>query len=248
MEVEVAAADIEDAAGRRQRAVRHVGEEVALALEVHLLDRIVGDVAEILRAVVVADISDVRRDAGRVGRLEVIAVLVPAPGDGLSAERGDIGDVLLHVGEVEARIAVLAREPVDPAARHRQRERSEGEVRGDVRMMVSISSSAGRARIIPLCGCARTARERTVGVLTPMSSIWCGRWPDRCRTWGSRPLSIGPGRRRPRGIRGRERGWPLCATFTASPSTERANAPSAARRRWTRRPRPSPSVPRPFAA
>jgi hypothetical protein len=42
----------------------------------------------------------------------------------------------------------------------------------------------GQARIIPLYGCARTARERTVGVLTPTSSIWCGRWPGKMPDMG----------------------------------------------------------------
>ena len=96
-------------------------------------------------------------------------------------------------------------------------------------MTVSISSSAGRARIIRLYASARTARASTAGASTPMSSIWCGRWPGRCRTWGLRLLSIGLARRRPRGIRGPERGWPPCARITTSPSIERANVPSEAR-------------------
>ena len=56
------------------------------------------------------------------------------------------------------------------------------------------------------------------------------------------------GKARPRGIHGRERGWPPFVTITASPSTERANAPSAARQRLTRRRRSSRSVPRPCVA
>ena len=133
VEVVIAAAEIEDAARRRQRAFRDVGEEVAFAAQVGLLDRIVREIAEVLRAVVVADVADVRGDAGRVRRLEVVAVLVPAPvRPAPSPRRGDDGDVLLDVGEVEIRIAVLGREPVDPAAHHRQRQRGEGEVRGDV--------------------------------------------------------------------------------------------------------------------
>jgi len=61
--------------------------------------------------------------------------------------------------------------------------------------------------------------ERRGDEFIPMSSLWCGQWPGRCRTWGLRPLSIGLGRRRQRGIRGRVRGSPPCATITASPSS-----------------------------
>ena len=66
------------------------------------------------------------------------------------------------------------------------------------RKTASISSSAGPARITRVYGCARTARGSTAGASTPTSSLSCGRWPVRCRTWGLRLLSIGPGRRQPR--------------------------------------------------
>ena len=43
-------------------------------------------------------------------------------------------------------------------------------------------------------------------------------------------IKIGLGRRRAKGIRGRVRGSPRCATITASPPIARANVLSAARR------------------
>ena len=57
-----------------------------------------------------------------------------------------------------------------------------------VEKTASISSSAGRAKITPLCGCAGTVRDSTAGAWTPVSSSWCGQWPGRCRTWRLRPL------------------------------------------------------------
>ena len=72
LEVVVAAADVDHAAGRRQVVVVDVVEEVVLALQVVPFVEVVGDVAEILRAVVVRDIVGVRRGRreGRLVRLD----------------------------------------------------------------------------------------------------------------------------------------------------------------------------------
>ena len=86
VEVVVAAADIEDAARARQHVLRHVGEEIAFAAQIGLLGRIVGDIAEILRAIVVADVVLMGGFASCVGRLVVVAVLVPAPLHGRDAQ------------------------------------------------------------------------------------------------------------------------------------------------------------------
>src|ERR1700729_910669 len=78
-EVVVAAADIENAVRARQNILRHVREEVAFTAEIGLLGRIVGDIAEILRTVMVADVILMRGFASGVGWLVVVAVLVPPP-------------------------------------------------------------------------------------------------------------------------------------------------------------------------
>ena len=54
-----------------------------------------------------ADIGIMRGYSVRVGRLEVVALLVPAPVDGLGPEMLDVRDVLLDVGQVESRVQVL---------------------------------------------------------------------------------------------------------------------------------------------
>ena len=82
--VRVAAADVEHAAFG-QGVVRHVGEEIGHAAEVRAKRRRVGKIAEILRPLVMADIGFMRSYSVRVGRLEVVALLVPAPVDGIGS-------------------------------------------------------------------------------------------------------------------------------------------------------------------
>src|SRR3984885_14247824 len=55
-EVIVAAANVENAARARQDVLPYVGQEIAFASQIGLLGGIVGDIAEILRAIVVADV------------------------------------------------------------------------------------------------------------------------------------------------------------------------------------------------
>ena len=68
----------------------------------------------------VADVVLMRGFASGVGWLMVVAVLVPPPLDGRAAGCADVRNVLRHVGEVESRIAILVREPIDPAAHERE--------------------------------------------------------------------------------------------------------------------------------
>ena len=152
IEIVVAAADVEHAARARKRVLRHVGEEVAFAAQIGLFGRVVGDIAEILRAVVMADVVLMRRRAAEVGRLPIVAVLIPAPLDRFAAELADEGDVLLYVEEVESRIAILVGKPVDPAAHEGQRQRREGEIGGDV----------GWAPVLQLVGRGRLATRRRI--------------------------------------------------------------------------------------
>src|ERR1700735_4160055 len=53
-EVIVAAANVENAARARQDVLPYVGEKISFAAQIGLLGGIVGDIAEILRAIVVA--------------------------------------------------------------------------------------------------------------------------------------------------------------------------------------------------
>jgi hypothetical protein len=56
-----------------------IGEEVAHAAQIVAEGGIVGDVAEILRTLVVADIADMAGIAARLVRFVIVAFLVPAP-------------------------------------------------------------------------------------------------------------------------------------------------------------------------
>ena len=82
-DIVVTAADIDDAAAGGQIARDMVFEEVGLSSQVRLFGRIVGDIAEILRAVVMRNVIFVRDALQRGGlvRLDIIAILIPAPAD-----------------------------------------------------------------------------------------------------------------------------------------------------------------------
>ena len=100
-----------------------------------------------------ADVVLMRRGAARVGRLLIVAVLIPAPLDRFAAELAEESDILLDVGEVESRIAILVGKPVDPAAHEGQRQRREGEVGGDVGwapVLLGRGRLAARRRIVEL--------------------------------------------------------------------------------------------------
>ncbi len=101
-DVLVAAAHVDHAAARRHGAVAHVGEEVAEPLQVlaHLPGcwRCSRNTARRCGG----RYSCCARRRPRVGRLVVVAFLVPAPGILLAAEAGDVGHVLRHVREVGA--------------------------------------------------------------------------------------------------------------------------------------------------
>ena len=120
--VVVAAADVEYA--RLDGVRRHGGEEVAQAVQVRQLHRVVADVAEILRGVVMGDVAGVGRRTGTVGRLVIVAFLVPAPVHRLLG--GDGVDVALDVDEVEGRILVRDDRLVDRLAHERQRQAGVG--------------------------------------------------------------------------------------------------------------------------
>ncbi len=141
--VRVAAADVEHAAFG-QRIVGYVGEEVtkpAQAGVAHL--RRIGNIAKILRAVVMADIGIVRGDAVAVGRLEVVAFLIPAPVNRLAVQVLDIGDILLDVWQIEGRVLVAGQDRLNAAPLEGERQAGEGEVRGDVVVGIALLRASG---------------------------------------------------------------------------------------------------------
>ena len=112
--------------------VGDVGEEIPLPPQHPALFGIVGDIAEILRAVVVRDIAAVRGVSVRVGGLEVIAVLIPAPGHRRTIQALNERNVPLDVGEIGQRTEVALGAFGYPSAHRRQRHGGEGQVFRDI--------------------------------------------------------------------------------------------------------------------
>ena len=129
LDVVIAAADIEHAA-IGQLVVGDVGEEIALAAQVAPFVAVVGEIAEVLRAVVMRHVVGVRR-IGREGRLVrflAIAVFVPTPVDRRAAALGDERNVVLDVGLIGRGRPVARHQLSDVSAAERQRHGREGEV------------------------------------------------------------------------------------------------------------------------
>ena len=91
---------------------------------------IVGDVAEVLRAVVVDDVALVGGDVGGVVGLVAVALLIPAPVGGSDTVAGDLFDVGVDVHEVELGVVVGGGGGLDLVAHEGERERGVGEVGG----------------------------------------------------------------------------------------------------------------------
>ncbi len=127
-----AAANVEHAAVRRQVVVPDIVEEVGFAAEVGAQRRIVGEIAEVLRTLMMGDVIVVRGDVVHVVGLEVVAVLIPAPADRVAVEALNVGNVLLDVGEIARGRRVGAGHRLDVRAHCRQRHGREREVRRDV--------------------------------------------------------------------------------------------------------------------
>ena len=90
-----------------------------------------------------ADIGIVRGDAVAVGRLEVVAFLIPAPVDRLAVQALDIGDILLDVWQIEGRVLVASQDCLNAASLESERQAGEGEVRGDVAVSVALLRASG---------------------------------------------------------------------------------------------------------
>ncbi len=135
--VKVTTADVVNAALRVQRLLRHVRVELLQAVLMRELGRIVAQIAEILRPIVVDDIGCVfrrrlvvdalDRDRGAVERLGPETLLIPAPIDGRVLRRDRL-DILRDVREVRLRILVGLDDLPDLLPGERQRLRRERQV------------------------------------------------------------------------------------------------------------------------
>src|SRR5579875_1273324 len=112
--IEAAALDEKKSAIERKGMRGESGEKIVHAVEFAAELGIVGDVAEVLRAVVVGDVAGVEAEsverAGIVGRfcgdVAVVAFLKPGEGNGGGVVRGKKGDVVVDVSEIARRVAV----------------------------------------------------------------------------------------------------------------------------------------------
>ena len=132
--VSITAANIKNAAGRRQLLVVDGVEEIVLAEHMLLsFHTIVSNVAEVLRSSVVSYVVDVRGGGCCVGWLMIVALLEPAPVHFRVVVSGDLGDVLLNVLKIKCRIVVEGSDGVNVLAHEAQRQRSIGLVSGGAR-------------------------------------------------------------------------------------------------------------------
>jgi len=80
---------------------------------------IVRHVAEVLRRIVMRNVTFVRNLALRVVAFVVIALLIPAPVNRADAVTGDLFNVLAHIGQIEGRIVIGRRGLLDFVAHER---------------------------------------------------------------------------------------------------------------------------------
>lgn len=104
-DVAVSSANVEDSGGW-ERPVLNVGEKIAEAAHVGVDVGIVGDVTEILRRIVVDDVSVVGGGAGGIGGLMVIALLIPCPVRGGCSVACNLLDVSFYIEKIERGVVV----------------------------------------------------------------------------------------------------------------------------------------------
>ena len=126
-DVAVSSANVEDSGGR-ECPVLNIGEEIAEAAHVVVDVGIVGDVAEILRRIVVDDVSVVGGGAGGIGGLMVIALLIPCPVRGGCSVACDLLDVSLYIEKIERGVVVGGGGLFDIGTHERERQRGECEI------------------------------------------------------------------------------------------------------------------------
>ena len=126
-DVAVAAAHIKHARGR-QPPRRDIAEKFAQPMQMRAGHGIVGHVAEVLRRVVMRNVTFVRGFPRGVIDLMIVALLKPAPVDRAHAVPGDLLNVLAHVGQIEGGVVVRRRRLFDFAAHEGKRQRGEGQV------------------------------------------------------------------------------------------------------------------------
>ena len=164
--VVIASAEIENASILWQRPPFDRVEEILGAVQVGVQDfRIVGEIGEILRRVVMQDVAAVR--GGRAGRIRrrprrlegvervvgVETLLIPTPVH-RAVEGRDLADVLLHVEQIGRRIRILLDDLLDIGSHERERLGGEGEIeRRGGRVLVEV------IRRLDLVGVEVRARE-----------------------------------------------------------------------------------------
>src|SRR5208282_2507166 len=134
IEVAIPAADIEHATLRRQRVVADGGVEIAEALEVRVgFARVVGLIAEVLRAVVMGDVVEIGDYTSGIGRLVIVSFLVPAPVHRPVQAAGDLLDVRLNVQEIERGVQVAGRDALNLVPHEGERQTGKRQVGRRVR-------------------------------------------------------------------------------------------------------------------
>ena len=74
---------------------------------------VVANIAKILRAIVVNDVAGVCSSASAIGRLVIIAFLVPAPFHRRQLIACNLFDVVLHIEQVQRRVFVTGDDLLD---------------------------------------------------------------------------------------------------------------------------------------
>ena len=129
IEVAVPAANVEYSTFFRQRVRADRRIEVAETLQVVLrFYRVVGLIAEILRAVVMGDVAGISWCAGRIGRLVIISFLEPTPIYRLVLIPGDLLDVVLNIQEIKGGVQIRSRDRLNLVSHKRERQTCKGKI------------------------------------------------------------------------------------------------------------------------
>ncbi len=138
VEIVVATTHIEHTAVVRKLLIRDRAEEVIQSMQIGGHLGVVADIAKILRAIVVNDVAGVCGWASPIGRLVVVAFLVPAPIHWRELVACNLLDVVLHVEQVQRRVFVTGDDLLDTFAHERERQRRIGLVqRRRVRVLIT---------------------------------------------------------------------------------------------------------------
>ena len=96
------------------------------------LGRVIGNVAEVLRPVVMSDVIRIGSRSGRIGGLVIVAFLKPCPVHGLVVVASDTLNVFLNIGKIKGGVLIVLRDVVDVAPHEGKWQGGEGEVGGRI--------------------------------------------------------------------------------------------------------------------